>query len=232
MTIYGGPSIVNSGLVFDMDFGSVKCYSGSGSNCYDLSTNILTGELINSPPYANSINNKYFSFDSTTSSRLIRINNSTSLDTQTPSVEVWIRTNSTNQNGFFFEKGNVNTQYSLFQESASILWRQNFTVGGFNALSVSTSTNITTTAWAQIVGTFSSGSRKIYINGILKNSDTQTGTINTNSGGMSIGVYGGYAGSRGYYYNGDIAIIRVYNIELSANNILNNYNALKGRFGL
>jgi hypothetical protein len=49
---------------------------------------------------------------------------------------------------------------------------------------------------------------------------------------MSIGVYGGYAGSRGYYYNGDIAIVRVYNKALSASEVLFNYNALKGRFGL
>jgi len=42
----------------------------------------------------------------------------------------------------------------------------------------------------------------------------------------------GYAGSRGYYYNGNIAIVKVYNKTLSDNAIKQNYNALKGRFGL
>jgi len=232
MSIYGGPYIITDGLVFDMDFASVKCYAGSGTSCTDLSGNNFSGELVNSPLYSSSINNKFFNFNGATNNRLIRVPNSILLDTQTPSVEVWIKTNATTQSGFFFEKGNVNTQYSLFQESASILWRQNFTVGGFTALSVSTATYINTSSWAQVVGTFTTGSRKIYINGILRNSDSQTGTINTNPYGMSIGVYGGYNGSRGYYYDGNIAIVRVYNRELSASEILFNYNALKGRFGL
>jgi hypothetical protein len=147
-------------------------------------------------------------------------------------VEVWIKTNATTQSGFWFEKGVVNSQYSLFQESNTIYWRQNF--GTFNQLITTTTVpaGINTSSWFQVVGTFITGSRKLYVNGTLKNSDSQTGTIATNNGGMSIGAYGGYAGSRGYYYNGDIAIVRVYNKELSASEVLTNYNSLKGRFGL
>lgn len=232
MSIDYSPKIVTDGLVFCMDFASVKCYPGSGASCRDLSVNSFNGELINSPPYTSSTNNKFFSFNGTTNNRLIRIPNSTILDTQTPSVEVWIKTNQTNQNGFWFEKGVVNSQYSLFQEGANIQWRQNF--GTFNQLTTTTSAGagINTSGWFQVVGTFVTGSRKLYVNGILKNSDSQTGTIATNNGGMSIGVYGGYSGSRSYYYNGDIAIVRIYNKELLASEVLNNYNALKNRFGL
>jgi hypothetical protein len=232
MTIYGGPDIVTDGLVLDMDFGSSKCYSGTGTSCKDLSVNNFNGELVNSPPYTSSTNNKFFSFNSTTNSRLIRIPNSTILDTQTPSVEVWIKTNATNQNGFWFEKGVVNSQYSLFQEGANIQWRMVLN-GALNTFSTNTiSAGVNTSSWFQVVGTFITGSRKLYVNGTLKNSDSQTGTIATNNGGMSIGVYGGYSGSRGYYYNGDIAIVRVYSKELSASEVLTNYNSLKGRFGL
>ena len=232
MSIYGGPDIVTDGLVFDMDFGSPKCYTGSGTSCTDLSINSFNGELINSPPYTSSTNNKFFSFNGATNSRLIRIPNSTLLDTQTPSVEVWIKTNATNQNGFWFEKGTVNTQYSLFQESTSIQWRMvlNGSLSTFSNIAVNVGIN--TSSWFQVVGTFITGSRKLYVNGILKNSDSATGTIATNNGGMSIGAYGGYSGGRSYYYDGNIAIVRVYNKELLASEVLNNYNALKGRFGL
>ena len=232
MSIYGGPDIVTDGLVFDMDFGSPKCYTGSGTSCTDLSINNFNGELINSPPYTSSTNNKFFSFNGATNNRLIRIPNSTLLDTQTPSVEVWIKTNATNQNGFWFEKGTVNTQYSLFQESTSIQWRMvlNGSLSTFSNIAVNVGIN--TSSWFQVVGTFITGSRKLYVNGILKNSDSATGTIATNNGGMSIGAYGGYSGGRSYYYDGNIAIVRVYNKELLASEVLNNYNALKGRFGL
>lgn len=232
MSYSNGPRIVTTGLVFNMDFGSTKCYPGTGSTCTDLSGNQFSGELINSPPYSTVVNNKFFSFNGLTNSRLIRIQNSTLLDTQTPSVEVWIRTDNTTQNGFWFEKGNVNTQYSLFQESNTVQWRQNLTSGLSTLTTITpTTAGINTTNWFQVVATFVTGSRRLYVNGVLKNSDTQAGTINTNSVGMSIGAYGGYDGGRGFYYGGDIAVVRVYNKVLDANEVLNNYNVLKGRFG-
>jgi hypothetical protein len=232
MSYSNGPKIITNNLVFNMDFANNKCYSGSGTSCTDLSGNDFVGELINSPPYSSSTSNKYFSFNGTTNNRLIRIPNSTLLDTQTPSVEVWIKTNATTQSGFWFEKGVVNSQYSLFQEGTNIQWRMvlNGTLNTFSTNTVNAGVN--TSSWFQIVGTYSSGNRKLYVNGISKNSDSQTGTIATNNGGMSMGVYGGYNGSRGYYYNGDIAVVRVYNKQLSDDEVAINYNATKSRFGL
>ena len=49
---------------------------------------------------------------------------------------------------------------------------------------------------------------------------------------MSIGVYGGFVGGRGYYYNGNLSICRVYNKALTAQEISTNFNALRGRYGL
>jgi hypothetical protein len=89
-----------------------------------------------------------------------------------------------------------------------------------------------TSNWYQVVGTFTSGTRRLYINGVLVNSDTQSGTIDTNTNGMSIGVYGGFNGGRGYYYNGNIASVKVYNRELTASEIQQNFNANRSRFGI
>jgi hypothetical protein len=227
-----GPRIVTDGLIFNMDFASPKCYSGSGATCLDISSNSFVGEIVNNPPFSSSTNNKYFSFNGSTNSRLIRIQNSTLLDTQTPSVEVWVRTSNTTQNGFWFEKGTVNSQYSLFQEGASIQWRHQISGVGLTNLTTATATvaGLNTTNWFQVVGTYISGTRRLYVNGSLKNSDSRTGAINTNNGGMSIGVYGGYSGSRSYYYTGDIAVVRVYNRALLEDEVKQNYNALNTRF--
>jgi hypothetical protein len=67
---------------------------------------------------------------------------------------------------------------------------------------------------------------------VLVNSDTQTGTVGTNTNGISIGVYGGFNGVRGYYYNGNISSVKVYNRALSASEVQQNYNAQKSRFNL
>jgi len=215
--------IVTNGLVLSLDAADKNSYRGSGTTWRDLSGNNITGSLINSPTF-NTSNGGNFGF--VTDDYVIMEENS-ALNTQTPSVEVWIKTNATNQNGFWFEKGQVNTQYSLFQEDVSIVWRQSD-----RSQYTNTATYITTTNWAQVVGTYTSGDRKTYINGILRTSDTQTGAVATNTNGMSIGVYGGFNGGRGYYYNGNIAIVRVYNRVLSASEIRQNYNAQKARFGL
>jgi hypothetical protein len=213
-----------------MDFANSKCYPGSGTSCFDLADRANVGELVNSPTFTTSVNNKFFTFNGTTNSRLIRIPNNTTLNTQTPSIEVWFRTASLNQNGFFFEEGTVNTQYSLFQEGVLIRWRR--MVPSFSDTTIIASNYMVANRWYQMVATYTSGSAKIYINGSLATNANVSGTISTNAGGMSIGAYGGYAGARDYYYNGDIAIIRVYNKELSSNENIYNYNATKGRFGL
>lgn len=174
-------------------------------------------------------NDGSFSFNG--SSNLIIAAENSALNSQTVTVEVWIKTSNTTQNGFFFEKGNVNTQYSLFQEGGSIVWRQKF-AAGYTNLNTTTASYISTANYAQIVGTYVSGDRRVYINGVQVNSDAQTGVIDTNANGVSIGAYGGFNGGRGYYYNGSIAIVRVYNRVLSAAEVKQNFEALRGRFGI
>lgn len=202
----------------------------TGGGWSDLTGNGNNGELVNNPTF-NSNNGGGIVFNG--SNTQIIIPEISALNTQTPSVEVWIKTNATTQNGFWFEKGNVNTQYSLFQEGSVIQWRQYFSSGqGLTNLSTTTATYINTSNWYQVVGTFTSGDRRLYINGVQVNSDNQAGTIGTNTNGSSIGVYGGYNGGRGYYYDGNIAAIRVYNKTLSPTEVLQNFNATRGRFGI
>jgi hypothetical protein len=226
MGVSYNPSIVTNGLVLALDAGNTKSYPGSGNTWADLSGLGNTGTLVNSPTF-NSANNGFFQF--VTDDQIV-IPNNTALDTQTPTVEVWVKTNATNQNGFWFEKGTVNSQYSLFQEGGSILWRMN--IGGITNLTTTTATYMNTSNWYQVVGTYTSGTRRLYINGQLVNSDGQGGTIATSAGGMSIGVYGGFNGSRGYYYDGNLSTCKVYNRALTAAEIQQNFNALRGRYGI
>jgi hypothetical protein len=227
MGIAYNPKIVTDGLVLCLDAANTKSYSGTGTSWTDLSGNGNTGTLTNGPTY-NSSNLGFFQF---VTNNFAAIPNNVALDTQTPTVEVWVKTNATTQNGFWFEKGTVNSQYSLFQAGGNILWRM-IIGGSIRNLTTTTATYMNTSNWYQVVGTYTSGTRRLYINGVLVNFDTQTGTIETNSGGMSIGVYGGFNGSRGYYYNGNLSSCKVYNRALTAEEIQQNFNATRGRYGI
>jgi hypothetical protein len=89
--------------------------------------------------------------------------------------------------------------------------------------------------WYHIIGTHErtagSSSIKIYINGSLLSSTTvnPTNTVNDNATNVSIGsrFNGGTS-----VWNGKIATARIYTRTLSAAEVLQNYNATKGRFGL
>jgi hypothetical protein len=227
MGIAYNPKIVTDGLVLCLDAANTKSYSGTGTSWTDLSGNGNTGTLTNGPTY-NSSNLGFFQF---VTNNFAAIPNNVALDTQTPTVEVWVKTNATTQNGFWFEKGTVNSQYSLFQAGGNILWRM-IIGGSIRNLTTTTATYMNTSNWYQVVGTYTSGTRRLYINGVLVNFDTQTGTIETNSGGMSIGVYGGFNGSRGYYYNGNLSSCKVYNRALTAEEIQQNFQATRGRYGI
>jgi len=229
MSIDNGPRIVTNGLVLSLDASDRNSYVSGSATWLDLSGNGNIGNISSSVSY-NSSNGNNLGFNSNGS---VLFPENSALNTQTPTVEVWAKTNATTQNGFWFEKGNVNTQYSLFQQGADIIWRHYFSnLSDYTSLSVNAASYINTIDWFQVVGTFTSGTRRIYVNGVLVASDAQTGTIATNTNGSSIGVYGGFNGSRGYYYNGNIGIVKVYNRALLATEVLQNYNSQKSRFGL
>lgn len=223
MALAHSPSIVTNGLVLCVDAGNPRSYSGSGTQWNDATSSGFNFTLTNGPVYSSS-NLGSFTFDGVND--FASASDNTALNTQTPTVEVWVRTNATTQNGFWFEKGTVNSQYSLFQEGDQIRWRMN--IGGITQLSTTTASFMNTSNWFQVVGTYTSGSRILYINGVQVSSDTQTGTISTNASGMYIGSYN----SGGYYYNGALSICRVYNRVLSAAEVLQNFNAVRGRYGI
>jgi hypothetical protein len=223
------PPISETGLVLRLDAAEPISYPGSGTTWSDLSGNGNVGTLINGVGY-NSINGGSFAFDGVDDLVIIPENNL--LNTQRVSVEVWAKTNAISQNGFWFEKGNINTQYSLFQQGTTIIWRGNFGAGFVDFITLTTASFINTSNWFHIVATFISGQQFVYINGVLVGSNTLAGTLATNTNGCSIGAYGGFNGARAYYYNGSIASVSVYNRALTPLEISQNFNAIRGRYGI
>ena len=170
--------------------------------------------------------NKFSSKSSFVTDDKVTFANSTLLDNQNQTVIVWAKMNVLNQQGFFFEKGLVNTQYSLFTEGTNIIWRHH--IGGLNSLGVTTATYLNTTDYFMLAGTYNSVDKKIYINGVERATAAQNGTVSTNAGGMQIGAYV----TNGYFFNGNIAVVAVYNRALSAAEVEQNFEALRSRFGI
>jgi hypothetical protein len=218
-------TIVQQGLVLNLDAGNPYSYGGSGTTIYDVSPTALswTGSNVtyNSDPV------KYFSYNGSNS--WLQSSTSTAYDSQTITMECWCYPNTLSQEGFLFEKGQVNTQYSMFFESinaTSFVFRTMGTVSNYN-LTFNVNTYLTVSAWNHIVCTYNGSSKIAYVNGVQVASVAASGTLPTGQVNQYIGRHSG-----GYFFNGRIGESRVYNIALSAAQVLQNYNATKGRFGL
>ena len=142
-------------------------------------------------------------------------------------MESWSNVNSVFQNGFLFEKGYVNTQYSNFFNSDGTFY---FRTMGLSTqdLTFYAPSYITVNTWNHIVCTYSSGTKAIYVNGVQVAGQTGlTGTISTDTTGLYIGAYGN---GIGYFINGEIAVSRVYNKALTAQEVNQNFSAQSSRF--
>ena len=83
-------------------------------------------------------------------------------------------------------------------------------------------------AWSYCVVTGNSSGLNAYVNGVLVATNAVAFTPTTPTGGnMFIGTYGGAE-----YFNGKIGVAQVYNRALSAGEILQNFNALRGVYGI
>jgi hypothetical protein len=85
-------------------------------------------------------------------------------------------------------------------------------------------THAVTDQWFNVVGTWSSSFKKLYINGVEVASGSNTGT--------DTGSRDRFVGGRGanFPFNGEIPIARIYDRALTDSEVLQNYNALKSRF--
>ena len=88
----------------------------------------------------------------------------------------------------------------------------------------------------QVAVTFSSTNCKFYINGALDSTTSGNYSVPTSGGnaadyGTCIGVWPA-SGSNEHQFAGSIYNVKVYNTQLSDSQVLQNYQAVKGRFGL
>jgi hypothetical protein len=93
---------------------------------------------------------------------------------------------------------------------------------------VEESSNIITDTWIHYVGTYDKSNIKIYRNGVLSNSEPSTDEIITSDQPIVFGRwYGNYSG---YYLNGSIDDVQIYDYALTAEQIKEVYNGGAVRF--
>lgn len=229
MAVFSGPEIVNDGLVLHLDAANQRSYSGSGTTWYDLSGNGNNG--INSNMiFTSDTNQGYFNFNDASS--VSSIPNSLSLNPVNGlTIESWVWFDG-NSNDFIFEKGNVNTQFSLFSHSNDVVLRTTHVGDGtYDSLGVAKSSlGVSNGRWHHIVGTWDGSVKQLHIDGVGKTTKNKTGNLVTTTPGASVGRFGGT--TTGYYFGGKISKVALYNRGLTEEEIKQNFEALRGRYNV
>ena len=222
-----GPKIVNNGLVLALDASDRNSYSGSGSTWNDLSGNSYNGTLTNGPTF-NSSNGGSIVFDGI-NDYVVSSNFVPNFSTKT--LSGWVKLSSTSQQG----GGLVTLQSTDGAVFDSIVYNETgqgwgFGSNGFSRTNWSGVSETSTSIWVNITATYESSNYKMYRNGTLIYTLTSFGVLTFN---FNSNVQLGYRhlGSSGYLA-ANIAQASVYHRALTANEVLQNYNATKSRFGL
>jgi hypothetical protein len=227
MSVYGGPNIVTNGLVLNLDAGNSKSYPGSGTAWNDLSGQNRNGTLVNSPTYNA---NGSFTFNGT--------NQYASLTRPVQddfTLSCWFQTNSTfGAAGSWWQgmglvdgevAGGAN-DFGLTIGAGKLM----FGIGSPDQTLISPN-SYNDGVWHYVVGTRnrSSGDVKLYADGNLVNSSTFTnvGSL-TSPPNLTIGSLQTISS----YYGGNISNVQVYNRVLTDNEVRQNFNALRGRYGV
>ena len=129
-------------------------------------------------------------------------------------IEAWIKTTQNNGGGAILTYGDLsaNNRFALYQ-SGGVL---NFVAEGND---YNTGVAINDGVWHHVAATFDGTSLKIYKDGVQVGT-TQIKTFNTTGTQLSIG----YRGIAAEYFNGNIDEVRIWNIALSADDILSRKN--------
>lgn len=83
--------------------------------------------------------------------------------------------------------------------------------------------------WHYVGFTFSGTTKTSYIDGVNVGTQTTSGSLTYNFANRTMGRYGN---DTSYYANGSIALASIHNRALSDSEVKQNFNALRGRFGI
>jgi hypothetical protein len=239
MSVDGGPDIIKDGLVLCLDAGNRNSYNSGSNTWFDLSVNRYTGSLVNGPTF-NSSNNGSIVFDGTND--YVRVSSTSVIPGSTSfTFNIWLnysisggavfrdivnnRESSTNNPGFLFTTDSVTS-------NGKIRVQLNTSAAGNSYTSTGRSIATGTPKYASVVVNRESNLLIFYIDGTLDASFSISGLGSISSTRpFDIGWDEPFANPQAYFL-GTIYTTQVYNRTLSATEVLQNYNANKGRFGL
>jgi hypothetical protein len=232
MSVHAGPNTVEDGLVLSLDAANSKSYPGSGTVWSDLSGNGNTGTLRNSPTYSSDNLGKIV-FDAVNNDVNCGNNSSINFGTGDFTVSLWFRrfSNATTNLRLISKAAGgdtanaANAGFCFFGSNTGI----SFAVNPTAARTIISAATYSLNEWVNVIGLVERGvSMRTYKNANqVASANAPTGSVS----GTTSFFLGSNVGSN-LFWPGEISNISLYNRALTDNEIKQNFNALRGRFGI
>ena len=224
-TVAANTGTITTGLILHLDAGNPASYSGTGTTWTNLARASMNGTLGAGNGYS-SANGGSITFGGTSGSivAVTTASSATSL-TNNISIEVWYKGNNLTPKLLATGVGSNGVCFGQFAGPSATKWK--VTKYGVIDLFVGSVPQNTST-WHQAVLTYSSSAgTKVYIDGSISETNASTGNIAASSTPtINIGTL------ESGYHNGNISIVRWYNKVLSDADVLQNFNAVRSRYGI
>lgn len=235
---YVGDYIYSSNLVTVWDaWPTIGSYPGSGNNISDTSGNNANGNMQSGTTWT-SIYGGYWVFDGTDDRIASNGGQAYFNFTNQISVDFWVKwdANTSINHGqgcgqgviYNYDAPNTNMWLMHGNPGNTVTW---YVFNGPNsAVAGGTTPTLTMGQWYNITGTMNSSDSSMYLNGSLVGTGGGLGG-NTITNPNTVLYLGGDVRYDFRFMNGAIAAIHVYNTALTAGQVSQNFNALRGRFG-
>jgi len=215
---------ITAGLILNLDAGNAASYPGTGTTWTDLSGNGNNGTISGTPTYTSSGTASYFTINSGAT-----INQYIDTAVPTPTLPITIN--------FWIYPTNVTaTKLNLYDtapNSSNVLRIYNGLIEWWNASpTISLLTQLTANNWYNLTIIYNYSTNRtitLYINGNLIT--TATGSTTATYAWTKF-LIGNVNGNTDGVFSGRIALAQIYNRQLTATEITQNYNAYSTRYGL
>lgn len=228
--------IITDGLIFTIDAANPRSYTGSGITINGLVAG-LGATLVNGTGFS-TFNSGFFSFDGTND--YLNFAYPASLSTGSKITlslwAKWITTGTTTATIQCLVDNNYQTAYQAGPGSIGFVIQDRPDLGKvleWGASPGSGITRVTSTfqvgdgTWRHITGTNDGSTSILYIDGVQSGLARTAAGIGDQQPFIGIGRWG-FLNNR--FLNGSVSGLMIYNRALSAAEVLQNYNATKGRF--
>ena len=218
-----GPDVVTDGLISYLDAGNPSSYPGSGTNWTNINGSSFNGTLTNGPTY-NSSNLGNIVFDG--SNDFVSFVGSTTVTTAT--FLMWIYRNGpqNNYSGLFYSRGTSVSGIGFYSTTNNLSYTWNNAPNTYNFNSGLLVPNL---QWSMCAVSVSASNAVLYVgssNGLLSS------TNNISHSSSIINFLRIASDAFWSPFKGSVSNAMFYNRALSQTEIKQNFDAMKGRYGI